>query len=199
MKNLIASLAFASLAFTTLNQTAHADVMSDGLDVTINGAAVAGVYNPLLQEYVFTDTIVGLGVLHNSLLSESISTITATYTDVSGILGNLAVADVCESITVLGSTASPCSNVAVVGTETGIGPLNADIGTLTLIGADITLLPDPSGTFGVTTAVIGSSSGNIGFGNPNPPPAATPEPASLTLMATGLMAAAGAVRRKFMA
>ena len=198
MKSFLASLSVATLAFTMFSPAAHASVITDGLDVTINGAAVVGVYNPVLQEYVFTDTVIGLGVLNNSLLSESISTITATYTDVSGILGNLAVVDVCESITVLGSTASPCSNVAVVGTETGVGPLNLDVGTLALIGADITLLPDPAGTFGVVTADIGSASGDIGFGNPNPP-SAVPEPGSLSLMATGLLAAAGAVRRKLVA
>lgn len=198
MKTLVASLSAAVLAFTMFSPVAKADVISDGLNITINGAAVAGVYNPVLQEYVFTDTIVGLGVLNNSLLSESISTITATYTDVTGVLGNLAVVDVCESITVLGSTASPCSDVAIVGTETGVGPLNADIGTLTLIGANISLLPDPTDSNAVVTAVIGSASGNIGFGNPNPP-SPVPEPGSLSLMATGLLGAAGALRKKFVA
>jgi hypothetical protein len=198
MKNLITSLAFAALAFTTLIPTAHADTITDGLSLTINGVAVAGVYNPSTHAVVFTDTLTDTSIFHNSVLSTTVSTITASYTDVSGVLGNLVVADACVSTTLIGQSNSPCSNVAIVGTITGVGPLNADVGTLTLLGANIDLGFNKLTDFGFATVDVGSASGNITF-DPQPDNSPVPEPGSLSLMATGLIAAAGAVRRKFTA
>ncbi len=137
MKNLLPCFALAFLASTI--PAAHADTLTDGLILTINGAAVAGVYNPVLHELVFTDILTDTTVLHHSVLSTTVSTITATYTDVSGVLGNLSIVDACVSTTVLGSSNASCSNVALVASETGIGPLHADLGALTLVGANISL------------------------------------------------------------
>jgi PEP-CTERM motif len=191
MKNFLACFALALLAATI--PSAHADTMSDGLTITINGAAVVGVYNPTLHELVFTDVLTDTSVLHHSLLSTTVSTITATYTDISGVLGNLSVVDACVSTTVFGSSNAPCSDVSLVATETGIGPLHADLGTLTLIGANINLGFDHFAP--LATVDIGSATGNLQFNTPAPSP--VPEPGSLSLMATGLLGAAGALRRKF--
>jgi PEP-CTERM motif len=192
MKNFLACFALLFLASTI--PAAHADTISDGLALSINGAAVVGVYNPILHELVFTDVLTDTSVLHNSVLSTTVSTITATYTDVSGVLGNLSVVDACVSTTVVGSPNSPCSNVAVLATETGIGPLHGDLGALVLLGADINLGFNHFTDFGFATVDIGSASGNIQLGSS---PSAVPEPGSLSLMATGLLGAAGVLRRKF--
>ncbi len=209
MKYLITSLAFAALAFTTLNQAANASVITDGITLSINGTAIAGVYNSALQNYTFTDTITNVGILHHGAFSETVSTITGTYTDVSGILGTLAITDVCNVSSVAGTITPACADVAIAATDTGlgnvtsitgpagsiIGPLGLSAGTLTLLGADIHL--QSNGHDESTFFYLGNASGAITF---DPPPAdnnPVPEPGSLSLMATGLIAAAGATRRKF--
>lgn len=193
MKSFLACFALALLASTI--PSAHADTISDGLTLTINGAAVVGVYNPTLHELVFTDVLTDTSVLHHNLLSTTVSTITATYTDVSGVLGNLSIVDACVSTTLLGSSNAPCSDVALIATETGIGPLHSDLGTLLLVGADISLGFDHFAP--LATVDIGSATGNLQFSAPSPSP--VPEPGSLSLMATGLLGAAGILRRKFSA
>jgi hypothetical protein len=210
MKNLITSLAFAALAFTTLTPTAHASVITDGITLSINGTAVVGVYNPFLHDYTFFDTITTFGPSHHGDVSETVSTITATYTDVSGILGTLAIKDVCNVSSVAGTTTPACSNVTLVASDTGlgnvtgitgpagstIGPLGLNLGTLTLLGSDINLQSD--GHDRSTFYSVGTASGDFTFA-PQTDNSPVPEPGSLSLMATGLIAAAGAVRRKFMA
>jgi hypothetical protein len=210
MKNLITSLAFATLAFTTLNQAAHASVITDGITLSVNGSAIVGIYNPVLHDYTFTDTITNVGPSHHGDFSETVSTITGTYTDVSGVLGSLAITDVCNVSSVAGTTTPACSNVTLVATDSGlgnvtgitgpagstIGPLGLSAGTLTLLGSDINL--QSTGHDRSTFFSTGSASGDITFA-PAPDNSPVPEPGSLSLMATGLVAAAGAIRRKFLA
>jgi hypothetical protein len=210
MKNLITSLAFATLAFTTLNSTAHASVITDGITLSINGTAIVGVYNPVLHDYTFTDTITTFGPSHHGDVSETVSTITGTYTDAAGILGTLAITDVCNVSSIAGTTTPGCSDVTLVASDTGlgnvtgitgptgstIGPLGLSLGTLTLLGSDINL--QSNGHDRSTFYSVGSASGDFTFA-PASDNSPVPEPGSLSLMATGLVAAAGAVRRKFRA
>lgn len=59
------------------------------------------------------------------------------------------------------------------------------------IGADVNA---QVGGLLAADAAIGGGTETIGFGNP---PAATPEPGTLSLMGTGLRGVAGVLRRKF--
>jgi hypothetical protein len=52
----------------------------------------------------------------------------------------------------------------------------------------------PDGLDHIAGVSVGLGSGQIDFTNPPP---AVPEPGTLSLMATGLLGAAGAIRRKF--
>jgi hypothetical protein len=152
------------------------------------------VQSSILNGEQFTYTHETLGTLTGfNLLNSSTSVFTATYVDVTGLLGVLNVTDVCTDITVIGP-AVPCQAFAFSFTDvtlpiaTVIANVDASVNVnVGLAGLDI------------AGASVGTSSGQIDFSGPPPPNSVTPEPSSLCLMATGLLTAAGAVRRRFMA
>ncbi len=191
MKSFLLSLVLVVLALT-LNPVAHADVIS----ATLNTGLVADalVETPILNGDQFVYAHTTDGVLSNgSLFNSSTSVFTATYVDVTGLLGVLNVTDVCTDITVIGP-AVPCQAFAFSFTDvtlpiaTVIANVDASVNVnVGLAGLDI------------AGASVGTSSGQIDFTGPPPPSSVTPEPSSLCLMATGLLTAAGAVRRRFMA
>jgi hypothetical protein len=192
MKAFSLSLVLAVLALT-LNPAAKADVISATL---MTGLSTDGlVQSSILNGEQFTYTHTTLGLLSGGVvLSSSTSVFTATYVDVLGTLGVLNITDVCTNLTLIGKP-TPCQDFAFSFTDVTlpianvIVPFAASV-NLTVGIADVDLA-------GVS---VGATSGEIDFtGPPTPPTSATPEPSSLCLMATGLLTAAGAVRRRFTA
>lgn len=196
MKSLSAFLALVLLALLSVDL--HADTVS----LTVDGTAVVGT--PILNGYSFVYTNETLGLLDNALLQSSTSVVTATYVDVLGTLGVFNFTDICTKITILGPIV-PCQDLAISFTDVTLGDasviaaiaanINVSVGVggvgfgnIGIAGAD--LVPK-SELLGISVA---GASGEIDF---HDPPPAVPEPGTLSLMATGLLGAAGAIRRKF--
>lgn len=178
--------------------------------LTVNAGVTGGalVETPILGGYtwVYTDTVADLGLPVPPLGLPLGSTLdnnvfTATFTDIAGV-SLLNVNDVCVNVGVL-VAANPCS-LAFSFTDTDLGApiLLSNVNLLGLLSADINA--DAIG-IEVGGASIGGGQAQFGFGPPPAgggmpaPPSATPEPGSLSLLGTGLLGLAGAVRRKFRA
>jgi len=190
MKSLAAFLALVSLGSAAA--TLHADPV---LTLNAGGKAVALIETPVLggDAYVYED----LNTTVYSILPPSIQvtdqTFTAIYTDIAGV-SLLNVTDVCAEANVL-APAAPCEALAFSFTGVGLGDASL-IAALGTVGVDLTgNVADIN--FG---ASIGGGSAEIGFpgggGGGNSP---VPEPGTLSLMATGLLSAAGVIRRRCMA
>jgi hypothetical protein len=191
MKSLSAFLALVLLALLSVNL--HADTVN----LTINGATVVGT--PIANGFNYTYVNTSLGVLDNALLQSSTSVVTATYVDVLGTLGVFNFTDICTKVTVLGPIV-PCQNLAISFTNLTLGDasviaaiaaninVGVGVGDISIAGAN--LVPN----FGLLGISVAGASGEIDF---TPPPPSVPEPGTLSLMATGLLGAAGAIRRKF--
>ncbi len=192
MKAFSLSLVLAVLALT-LNPAAKADVISATLltGVSTDTLVQSSILNG--EQFVYTNET--LGVLSNgSFLNSSTSVFTATYVDALGTLGVLNVTDVCTDVTILGP-AVPCQAFAFSFTDVTL-PIATVIAN---IDASVNLNVGAAG-LDIAGVSVGTASGQIDFtGPPTPPTSATPEPSSLCLMATGLLTAAGAVRRRFTA
>jgi len=193
MKSLAAFLALVTLI---LVPSLHADTV----DLTLNGVTVVGT--PIANGYNFTYANETLGVLADgNLLNSSTSVFTATYVDALGTLGVFNFTDLCTSVTVIGPPVS-CQNLALSFTDATLGDASiaADIGASIGVGVGVgtidvggaNLVPQ-SDILGVS---IGGGSGEIDFSTP-PSNSPVPEPGTLSLMATGLLGAAGAIRRRF--
>ena len=202
MKVFTAFLALVTLFFATA--TLHADQVS----LTLDGNTIVGT--PIANGYNFTYLNTTAGLLSNgNVLNSSTSLFTATYVNALGNLGVFNFTDLCTTVTVLGP-AVPCQNLALSFTNLTLGDasiaaavgaainVNAGVGTINVGGLNLV----PQG-FNLAGASIAGGSGQINFtpppagGGTNPSP--VPEPSSLSLMATGLLGAAGALRRKFAA
>jgi hypothetical protein len=191
MKSLSAFLALVLLALLSIDL--HADTVS----LTVDGTAVVGT--PILNGYSFIYTNETLGLFDNALLQSSTSVVTATYVDVLGTLGVFNFTDICTKVTILGPIV-PCQDLAISFTDVTLGDasivaalaaninVGVGVGNISIAGAN--LAPN----FGLLGLSVAGASGEIDF---HDPPPAVPEPGTLSLMATGLLGAAGAIRRKF--
>jgi hypothetical protein len=182
MKSLSAFLALVILVLVPINL--HADPI-----VSLNTGLVSDtlVETPVLggEQFVYTD-------LYTNIFNTTLQTFTATFTDILGV-NLLNVTDVCAQVNIV-FAAKPCSALAFSFTDLSLGKA-INLGALGVVGLDLN--GDVAGLdFG---ASIGGGSAEIGFENPPAPNSPVPEPGTLSLFATGLLATAGAVRRRFAA
>ena len=191
MKSLAAFLALVSLTFASANL--HADPV---LSLSAGTTALALVETPVLggDAYVYED----LNTTVYSILPPSLQitdqTFTAIYTDIAGV-SLLNVTDVCAEANVL-APAAPCQALAFSFTGVGLGDA-VQLAALGTVGVDLTgNVADIN--FG---ASIGGGSAEIGFpgGGGGGGDSPVPEPGTLSLMATGLLSAAGVIRKRCMA
>jgi hypothetical protein len=192
MKSFLLSLVVVVLALT-LNPAAYADVISATLTTGLSTDTLVPTMIANGEQFVYVHTTDGV-LSNGSLLNSSTSVFTATYVDVTGLLGVLNITDVCTNLTILGP-AVPCQDFAFSFTDVTL-PIATVIAN---IDASVNVNVGVAG-LDIAGASVGTASGQIDFtGPPTPPSSVTPEPSSLCLMATGLLTAAGAVRRRFTA
>jgi hypothetical protein len=181
MKLPAAFLALVTLAL--LPSALHADSIS----ATIN----TGFGDQIITPIVIGDAeVFSFTKLNTDLFSTSLETFTASYADVSGVLGVLNVTEACVTVTVLFNHAAPCKSFAFSFTNATLGDIT--VGTFLGLGANA-----KGDVAGINfDGNIGAGSGSFDFTDPssNSP---VPEPGTLSLMATGLLGAAATVRRKF--
>jgi hypothetical protein len=181
MKFPAALLALVTLAL--LPSALHADTISATINTGSGNQLITPVVEGAADVFSFTN-------FNTNLFATSLETFTATYTDLSGSLGLLNVTESCVAVTTFFNYAAPCKSLSFSFTDATLG--NISIGTFLGIGAsakgDVANINFDGS--------IGAGSGSFSFSNPaaNSP---VPEPATLSLMATGLLGAAGALRRKF--
>lgn len=205
MRNIFfASLAALSLAVSspvlhadtfnlTLTTDSIVDVLSGPTNVLFNGVNA--------QEYTYTNLAVcavGIGGC-SSLAGTTLNAFTVVYADLSPTAAVVNVTDVCSQTVVLGS-APNCQSFAFSITDVTFGNGAVGIGGLTSVLA----LADVNVGVGLANLTVdGIQDGRQlagadlqGVSDQFQFTAATPEPGSLALLATGALSGAGFVRRK---
>lgn len=196
MKNFVSLLSAVLLATSTL--AAHAsplNVFGSGVTVLLDGSVVDTANVNLVPN--------GFSILDHGSLFTALYTTTPTVGLIPGT-GLLNITDACVSAGVsLGGagTGSPCQALAFSFTDANFGAVQ--IGAATAVGLQETLTASGN-TAGLTvaqSASIGLGTAAFTFIDPVSAPPSTspvPEPGTLSLVATGLIGAAGAIRRKLM-
>ena len=197
MKLLSAFLALVVLALLPAN------LRADTIGLTLKTGAVTDtvVETPILNGEQFTYLHTTLGVWTDSnVLNSSTSLFTATYVDALGTLGVLNFTDVCTKVTIVGPSV-PCQDFAFSFTDLTLpdasiiaaiaASINVNVGVANVNIAGLNLVPDGLEHLAGVSVALGG--GEVDFTNPPP---AVPEPGTLSLMATGLLGAAGVIRRR---
>ena len=173
---LIASL-LASVVLSASTVAAHATSITPGIDLNL----VSGTTN-----YSFLQTTPGTFVA-----ADGLNSVTAVYLHTS-LSDTFAVTEVCLTVGV-----TPCKGYTFTIADTNASAVSVGLGLSAAAMADTTLTTNLA-TLRVDGS-LGAATETVAFALPagSVTPSAVPEPGTLGLMATGLIGAAGAVRRRF--
>ena len=177
---LIASL-LASATIVASSAAAHAGTIAPGIDLSLSNGTT---------NYTFLQTLPG-----TFIAADGLNSVTVVYANVPGLLDSFTVADVCLNLGPL----VPCKGYTLAISDTSAAGITLDAG-LSLAAQAATTLSTNLATVNINGS-LGAGLETINFILPTSPtsPGASPvpEPGTLGLMATGLIGAAGAVRRRF--
>ena len=178
----IASL-LASAATVLFAASAHAGTIAPGIGLSLlNGTT----------NYTFVQTVPGTFVA-----ADGLNSVTVVYANVPGVLDTFTVADVCLNV----GPVLPCKGYTLAISDSNAAGISLGAGLSVAAQADTSLSTnlatiDIDGSLGAGVETINfvlPSSPSNGPGGASP----VPEPGTLGLMATGLIGAAGAIRRRF--
>lgn len=179
-----------TLLSSVLFASTSTNLLADPIQATLHAglATETLVETPILNGEQFT-----YEHLTTSGLNTADTTLVATYVNTLGTLGVFNITDICAKVTILGP-AAPCQQLAFSLTDATFG----DTSLIAAVGANVNLAGNVAdvnfdGSVALGGATVDFSGPPVGDG---PTPAPVPEPGTLSLMATGLLTAAGALRRK---
>lgn len=177
MKRIASLFASAAVVLSTAS-FAHAGTIAPGINLSL----VNGTTN-----YTFLQTTPG-----TFLAADGLNSVTVVYASVPGLLDSFTVSDVCLTLGPL----TPCKGYTLAISDANAAGISLGAG-LSLAAQAATTLTTNLATVKIDGS-LGAGVETINFALPASPSASpVPEPGTLGLMATGLVGAAGALRRKF--
>ena len=174
---LIASLLTFAVLSSASTIAAHASTIAPGINLNL----ISGTTN-----YSFVQTTPG-----TFTAADGLNSVTAVYLN-TGVADVFSVTEVCATIGL-----TPCKGYTFTIADANAAAVSVGVGLSAAALADTTL------TTNLATLKVDGSLGlgieTVAFALPvqSVTPSAVPEPGTLGLMATGLLGAAGAVRRRF--